>query len=267
MTYSLRTNGNEHGTVYTKPEIVDYILNSVGLFSGNNFYAKKILDPSVGEGAFIIPIIKKILEYFSKDKKKIIFCLQNITAFEIDIDKYNILLTKLDELFDSYKLRGYERYINLFNEDYLLANTNTFDIIIGNPPYIRYDKIPNNKKNYYRQLFSCFKYRCDIYISFFGNGLKTLNKNGILSFICPDRWLNNQYGRPLRVTIKDNFYYKEIIRLKDFNPFNEEVLAYPAIITIQNSRNKKTNYYTATSIQSLNSSNIRKSAKKNKCNK
>lgn len=267
MTYSIRANGKEHGTVLTRPEIVNYILRSVGLFSDNNFSTKKILDPAVGEGAFIIPIIKKILELFNGDNERIKKYLQNITAYEIDTEKYEILLNIIRELFNSYKLYGYDEYINLLNEDYLLAETKTYDIIVGNPPYIRYDKIPENKISHYRQLFSCFKYRCDIYISFFEKGLKTLNKNGTLSFVCPDRWLNNQYGKPLRMAIKDNFSYKEIIRLKGFNPFREEVIAYPAIVTIQNAKNTNIHYYIANSIRSLTLANIKKSARKiNKIN-
>jgi hypothetical protein len=261
MIYTPRANGKEHGTVFTKPEVVNFILDSVNMFSGKHFGMKKILDPAVGEGAFIMPIIKKLLENFKGDKEKIKFCLQNISAYEIDTDKYKVLLAKLAVLFNDYKLYGYERYVNLFNEDYLLANTNLFDIIIGNPPYIRYDRIPKDKIVCYRQLFSCFKYRCDIYISFFEKGLESLNKNGILSFICPDRWLNNQYGKPLRLAIKDNFSYKGIVKLKNFNPFNEDVNAYPAIVTIQNARNKNTHFYMADSIQSLNLTGIKKSAR------
>jgi tRNA1(Val) A37 N6-methylase TrmN6 len=261
MIYDIRANGKEHGTVSTKAEIVNYILNTVGLFSHNSLYMKKILDPAVGEGTFIIPIIEKILEIFHGNYRKVISCLQNITAYEIDIYKYITLKNKLTILFDNNNLHGYEKYINLFNEDYLLANTKTFDIIIGNPPYIRYDKIPKNKIEFYKQLFSCFKYRCDIYIPFIEKGLKTLNKNGVLSFICPDRWLNNQYGRPLRLTIKNNFSYKEIIKIENFNPFNEEVIAYPIIATITNSKKSNIYYYTVNSIKSLNSVNIKKSAK------
>jgi hypothetical protein len=263
MIYAHRSNGKEHGSVSTRPEIVDYILDSVNLFSDNDFYMKKILDPAVGAGAFIIPVIKKALEIFNGNNYKIKPFLKNISAYEIDPDKYSILLEKLISLFDHYKLHGYEKYLNLYNEDYLLANTNTFDIIIGNPPYVRYDKIPKNKIEYYKQLFSCFKYRCDIYVPFLEKGLKTLNKNGVLSFICPDRWLNNQYGKPLRLTIKNNFSYKEIIKLENFNPFNENVMAYPIIVTIENTK-KRNNiyYYTANSAQSLNITNVKKFAKK-----
>jgi hypothetical protein len=83
-----------------------------------------------------------------------------------------------------------------------------------------------------------------------------------MSFICPDRWLNNQYGKPLRLTIKDNYSYRGIVRLENINPFYENVNAYPIIVTIQNARNRSMYFYTANSMQSLNFSSIKRSAKK-----
>jgi hypothetical protein len=260
MIYDIRSNGKEHGSVFTRSEIVSYIINSVGLTRKNNISTKKILDPAVGEGAFIIPIIQIIINTFKNDDQKIKLCLNNITAYEIDNIKYDRLMQKLNKLFNDNNLNGFEKYLRIFNEDYLLASSDKFDLVIGNPPYVRYDKIPANKIDFYRNLFSCFKYRCDLYILFFEKGLKSLKENGILSFICSDRWLNNQYGRPLRLTIKNNFSFKEIIRLNNFNPFHETVTTYPAIFTIVNSESYNTHYYIANSIQSLTLNNIEKSS-------
>ena len=69
MIYGKRTNGGEHGTVYTNIEAVNFILTLSGLNSSSDFLTKKILDPSVGDGAFIIPLIERIVSCFSLNLK------------------------------------------------------------------------------------------------------------------------------------------------------------------------------------------------------
>jgi adenine-specific DNA-methyltransferase len=148
-------------------------------------------------------------------------------------------------------IANYGKYMNVITGDYLMAETGKYDVIIGNPPYVRYDNIPIEKIDMYKSLFACFKNRCDLYIAFFEKGIKSLKQNGVLTFVCADRWLNNQYGTMLRKTIYHNFYFSDIIKINGFSPFNEEVIAYPAIFSIRNTDKGKTRYFIAEKIEDL----------------
>jgi len=253
MIYGNRTSGGEHGTVYTNEEVVNFILSLTGLNSLSDFLEKKILDPSVGEGAFVIPLIRRILEVSKNNENNIVNSFKNITLVELDPKKIEILKNHILQELRTHNtnFEGYLQYINIINDDYLLANTGRYDVIIGNPPYVRYDNIPTDKVEIYKRLFSCFKSRSDLYILFIEKGIKSLNKNGILSFICADRWLNNQYGISLKKTIHHNFFFKDFIKIENFSPFSEEVIAYPAIFSIANIDKSISSYYVAHSKEEL----------------
>lgn len=60
--YGFRTNGNGHGDVPTSPEVVKYMLDLVGYISCRNLSDVKILEPSCGDGEFIIEIAKRLKE-------------------------------------------------------------------------------------------------------------------------------------------------------------------------------------------------------------
>jgi type I restriction-modification system DNA methylase subunit len=60
--YGLRANGNGHGDVPTSPEVVKYMLDLVGYVSCRNLSDVRILEPSCGDGEFIIEIVKRLKE-------------------------------------------------------------------------------------------------------------------------------------------------------------------------------------------------------------
>lgn len=253
MIYGNRTNGGEHGTVYTKKEIVEFILTLSKLNTSNDFLTKKILDPSVGEGVFILQLIERIINSLKEDIENLSVALSNITVVELDTQKCEIFKNKCCQLLQSYSITDklFEN-IKMINADYLLADTSKYDVIIGNPPYVRYDNIPLDKIEIYRRLYSCFKNRSDLYIMFFEKGIKSLKENGVLTFICADRWLNNQYGDILRRTIKNNFYLSDVIKINGFDAFEEKVIAYPSIFSIWNKDAGETHYLSANDLEDLN---------------
>jgi methylase of polypeptide subunit release factors len=71
-----------------------------------------------------------------------------------------------------------------------------FDVIIGNPPYIRGEKIPNKKG--IMNLFETFVGNSDIYVYFIEKSIKLLKNNGILGIITSNKWLRAGYGVNIR---------------------------------------------------------------------
>lgn len=231
--YGLRRSGRRHGDVFTSPKVVSYMLDLVGYTSDKDLSKIRILEPSCGKGEFVVEIIRRLMESSGR------FGFDFETAFSskvfaCDIDEIKIASCRgrVSELSLSLPLDD-----NIFQADFLTADFRSFDIIVGNPPYIRYEQIPSELLSSYRLQFHTFHYRADLYILFFEKTLKLLNIGGRHCFICSNRWLKNEYGKKLRGWIAQYFRMESIISLeKASDVFQEEVLAYPAITLISNAR-------------------------------
>lgn len=242
MIYGVRSNGNKHGLVLTKPIVVETMLDRVGYTQNQDLRDIKVIEPSAGDGAFAIKIIERL--YYSSLKFDFCFqkALSSLTFFELDNEMGFLLRERIESALKNYATVIPNDLIRI--EDFLLSKSDKCDLIIGNPPYVRHENIPEKKKEIYRRKFSTFKHRSDLYIAFYDKGLRLLKENGVLSFICSNRWLKNQYGENLRSLIRLNYALEEIIDLEDTCPFEEDVIAYPAITTIRNSKAiANANYY------------------------
>lgn len=242
MIYGTRSNGNLHGLVLTKPIVVETMLDRVQYTQNHDLRDIRVIEPSAGDGAFAFEIIERL--YHSSLKFDFSFqkALSNLMFFELDNEMGILLRQRIESKLNEYATIVPDNLIRI--EDFLLSKSDKCDLIIGNPPYVRHENIPEEKKEFYRRKFPTFRHRSDLYVGFYDKGLRLLKDKGVLSFICSNRWLKNQYGESLRSLIQLNYSLEEIIDLEETCPFEEEVIAYPAITTIRNSKEKtKANYY------------------------
>ena len=86
-----------------------------------------------------------------------------------------------------------------------------FDIVIGNPPYVRQEKIKEIKP-YLKEHYETYTGVADLYVYFFEKGLKILKNKGIFCFICSNKFAKAKYGEKLRKFILNN-------QLKIYNDF------------------------------------------------
>lgn len=233
--YGIRRSGVSHGDVFTSPRVVCFMLDLIGYTSDKDLSAYKVLEPSFGHGDFLIEIQNRLIQSANKfnfDASEIMS--KNIYGCEIDRGKY-------DKCIDTLRLEMPNfTPSNLKTEDFLFSLWNTqFDFIIGNPPYIRYENIPEKVRNLYKNKFYTFHYRSDLYILFYEHSLRNLSVNGRHCFICSNRWLKNEYGKKLRAYISSSFNLEYIIDVENINTFKESVLAYPSITLISNTEGGK----------------------------
>lgn len=86
-----------------------------------------------------------------------------------------------------------------------------FDIVIGNPPYVRQEKIKEIKP-YLKKHYKTYTGVADLYVYFFEKGLNILKEKGIFAFICSNKFAKAKYGEKLRKLILEN-------QLKIYNDF------------------------------------------------
>jgi hypothetical protein len=89
-----------------------------------------------------------------------------------------------------------------FDPEWMFDICNSFNILIGNPPYIDSEGMIASGNEWLRELISnsykLTKGNWDIYIAFFEKSFSLLDEFGILSFITPDKWLTKPFGTDLR---------------------------------------------------------------------
>ena len=78
-----------------------------------------------------------------------------------------------------------------------------FDVVIGNPPYVRQEKIKELKSALKNQ-YACYTGSADLYVYFYERGIQLLNKRGVHTFICSNSWLDVNYGAPLQKYLLNN---------------------------------------------------------------
>lgn len=236
--YGLRANGCAHGDVFTSPEIVRYMLDIVGYTASRNLSKITVLEPSCGEGAFVVEIAKRLKASASR------YRFDFNEAFDQCVFAYDIDDAKVKKCKKKLLMLGIDSASkNVRVADFLFRDVPKVDLVVGNPPYVRYENIPEYERTLFKDVFVTFHYRADLYVPFFEKTLKTLKPNGRHCFICANRWQKNEYGKKLRRLIAQNYRLESILNLEYANVFQEKVLAYPAITLISNSQCSSTSTY------------------------
>lgn len=227
----------ELGAIFTRVEVVNFILDIAGYTEDQPLHKKRVLEPSFGAGDFILPIIARLLNAWSmaKSNSNPLEELGNaILAVELHKETYKTTHTAVVMLLTNAGIAS-EIALGLANKwlvqgDYLLTSlVGYFDFVVGNPPYVRQELIPEALLNEYRRRYSTLYDRADLYIPFIEKSLTVLKPQGKLGFICADRWMKNKYGGPLRKLVADKFHLQIYVDMTDTPAFNTNVIAYPAI--------------------------------------
>ena len=98
-----------------------------------------------------------------------------------------------------------------------------FDVVIGNPPYIRIQTLqettPINVEFYKKTYKAASKGNYDIYVIFVEKGVSLINEKGRLGFILPHKFFNAQYGEPLRGVITKGKHLTKVVHFGDQQVF------------------------------------------------
>ncbi|MFX1279211.1 MAG: Eco57I restriction-modification methylase domain-containing protein [Promethearchaeota archaeon] len=234
--YEKKLDQNERkklGEFYTPKIIVDYILNAVGYLEGKDIQTKKLVDVSCGSGSFIIVTIRRLVQSILKkinkldfsevspEEAKYIISNVNRNIFGIDINPVSCILCQANVMFELFELikiiRDHEKLslpplFNIINSNSLnLSDTNVYDYVVGNPPYLFIRDIPHEqKKLILNRNFKTSKGQYDYYQIFIEIGIRLLKNEGMLGYIVPDSLLALSNRSILRKYIYNNTKIQEI---------------------------------------------------------
>lgn len=235
--YGVRSDGGAHGLVLTKLPIVELILDLAGYRIDQPLTKMTLLEPACGHGAFLGPAVDRLIARASHDGIGMERLGGAILAFDIDpghveatrkVVVERLLVGGIDlgiarDLAASWIRQG----------DFLLAELDSgFDVVVGNPPYVRIEQVSSALQAEYRGRFRTLFDRADLYVAFIERSLRLLGPKGNLAFICADRWTLNRYGAPLRALIAEAFHVKVYLDLHHAMPFESDVIAYPSVFLI-----------------------------------
>lgn len=236
----------------------------------------KVVDPACGSGAFLITAFEYLLNYnnylndkifdltgtkdlFSDTTREI---LQN-NIFGVDLNKESVEITKLslwlktanknktlatlennikcgNSLIDDIEIAG-ELAFNWEKEFPQVFKNGGFDVVIGNPPYVRVQGLKENyleQTKYYEKNYVSATGSYDIYALFMEKGFKLINKKGLVSFILPHKFLVTDFGSGIRKFFVEKRAVESLLHFGSELVFSE-ASTYTCIVTLSKKNKEK----------------------------
>jgi hypothetical protein len=233
------------GVVYTKRWVVDLILDLASYREEENLVDAVAVEPAAGEGAFLTTMVRRLVASCRRQNRSLSDAKGSLIAFELEENSAVVARQSVVQALKEVAVSECEAVTLAANwirtGDYLFEAfmLPAADFVIGNPPYVRLEDIPDEVTCLYRKSYPTMMGRADIYVAFYEAALRQLNAAGVCGFICADRWMLNQYGQELRRLVTSGYSVETIVEMHNADAFHNEVSAYPAITIIRRGRQGK----------------------------
>lgn len=224
-----------------------------------------ICDPACGSGAFLNQALDFLIKEHSyidelqaklfgdaiilSDVEKSI--LEN-NLFGVDLNEESVEIAKLslwlrtaqpnrklndlsnnikcgNSLIDEPEIAG-DKAFNWQNEFPRIFEKGGFDVVIGNPPYVR-QELFKEIKPYLEKIYKCYNSVADLYTYFIEKGINLINTKGLFSFILPNKFLKATYGKNIRKVIKEEANLELLLDFDDY-PVFDDATTYPIIYVL-----------------------------------
>ncbi|MCI9080429.1 MAG: N-6 DNA methylase [Lachnospiraceae bacterium] len=201
------------GAYYTPLPLAEMM---VGLFA-NESMPVSVLEPSCGDGVFLDAAIKR---HFNKVAKEII---------AIEIDKEEAAKTR--------KSTKEYKNIKVYNEDFFDYYNRTFkqkkyDLILGNPPYVRYQYLEESQRELLSAILTSQGMRANklinTWVGFMVACVNLLSEKGKIAFVVPAEIMQVAYAEDLRLFLADKLSKITLITFEEliFPDIEQEIVVF-----------------------------------------
>lgn len=207
------SNQKLRGAYYTPSQLANAIAN---VFAADQ-KIKTILEPSCGDGVFLDAVINAN-DYTSVEK---------ITAVEIEKTETDILQSRLK---NNAKIEIlHSDFFDFFEKS---ANDVKYDLILGNPPYIRYQYLTEHQREVQSQILTQNGMKSNklinAWVGFLVACIQMLNETGKIAFIIPTEIMQVAYAEDLRLYLAEHLSKITLITFKKliFPDIEQEILVF-----------------------------------------
>lgn len=200
------------GAYYTPLQLADAM---VGLFASQNISA--VLEPSCGDGVFLD----------SLKNQKLLDKVQKLTAVEIEPDEAEKVRSRYLE-FGQIEVCT-EDFFNYYNR---ALGKECFDLILGNPPYIRYQYLKESQRTMQSEILTSHGMKANklinAWVAFIVACVQLLSENGKIAFVIPAEILQVAYAEDLRLYLANNLAKITLITFEQlvFPDIEQEVVVF-----------------------------------------
>lgn len=229
---------HRHCGIYTKVDVVRRILNSVGWTTKVDLSAFRLLEPAAGNGAFVVEAARRLVR--SCTRRRIGVTLRTvgpcIRAYELHPREASEARRRVVEALVSLGINSRSAGACarewVVTGDFLLAElaSGAFTHAVGNPPYIRWTRIPAKLKASYEARLPKELAGGDLFLPFLDRALEALKPNGRCGFICSDRWRFMAFAEEFRKKWINRLRIRSENVIRASDAFEQDVYSYPTIL-------------------------------------
>ncbi|MEO0559552.1 MAG: N-6 DNA methylase [Bacteroidota bacterium] len=229
------------GRIYTPAPLVSRILDAAGI-PGPSLASTTVLDPACGDGQFLVEIVRRILDAVPDDRQ--LEALHRVHGWDTDATAVAACRDRLDALTVPFGL-AVDWNVRVRNSLEALGAPPQFDVIVGNPPYVRIQHLSEADRQLIQSRFQfCKAGSTDLYIAFFELAMSLLNPGGTVAFVTPNTYLHTITGRALRQHLVSGRRLRQLVNFGHRQVF-PNATTYAAITVAANEPEETFNYIDA----------------------
>ena len=205
-----------------------------------------MLDPACGSGSFLIAAFDVLDEWLRENDpllrddsaaRKQHILRENLYGVDKDpqavaVTRLNLWLRAVDQRAKLPDIPNIRHGDSLVDEEFdwpkefpNVFDVGGFDVVIGNPPYVRYQDIAKGLKTYVKSHYKTFAGRADLYVYFYERAHELLREDGCFGYISSKQFMRTNYGKALRKYLLENSRIQEIIDLGELPVFDSAALS------------------------------------------